>query len=313
MVSPLTSVKKPPTASLPFGSALSDLTWLLRTGRKDGMYSPVSTLNAARYGCATAPLPLALRCTVVKLPPTYMTPFISAKAETSLLPSTDSGPAPRPVTPQTVALAKLSARIRPSDSGVPASAIGEKMSEDNSCGRKYTCVNGRGLMESSSGAHTYVSAVFVPRASRPKPKPYCQPCRRLVVVSIRSRRVPDPNASVTPPVPVTPPMFQFATRCWLSNCQVQSTRGDSKVKVDSCQALPSAAVARRRRIPSGRELTALPSRRASIVLEESWRGANAACPVTVERTSAGVPHPSFVKAQPSRPRPMSTQPPPLVS
>ncbi len=45
---PLTVVNSPPTASLPFGRALSALTLPLNVGRNVGTKAPVATSNAAR-------------------------------------------------------------------------------------------------------------------------------------------------------------------------------------------------------------------------------------------------------------------------
>ena len=71
-------------------------------------------------------------------------------------------------------------------------------------------------------------------------------------------------------------------------------------------------MARSRRMPSTSVLRFEPLRSASMVWVSSAAGANAATPSGELRTVAGLPWPFGLKVQPSRPRPMRTQPPPLV-
>src|SRR6476646_1891034 len=80
----------------------------------------------------------------------------------------------------------------------------------------------------------------------------------------------------------------------------------------SCQVVPAMFVARRRRRPSGRLSMRAPLRRPSTIGVERVAGAKAPVPVTVVRTVDGDPWPQYGNVQPSRPRPISTQPPPSV-
>ena len=84
-----------------------------------------------------------MRWTLVKLPPTKTFPPLSAKAETSLLPSIEEGPAPSPAVPQGCGSAKLSAEACPVVASVPESGIAENRSSLMSCGRRNTWVKGR--------------------------------------------------------------------------------------------------------------------------------------------------------------------------
>ena len=129
----------------------------------------------------------------------------------------------------------------------------------------------------------------VPREAVPKPKPLAQPWVAPVAVCTRVSAVPVPKLLVVPPVPDDAPIVHCATRCWLSNIHDHSFRGDASVNVASCQVEPSAAVARRSRMPSVIDVTACPFKRASMVFPDSWRGAKASGPVMASRTWAAVP------------------------
>src|SRR3546814_18432583 len=76
----------------------------------------------------------------------------------------------------------------------------------------------------------------------------------------------------------------------------------------SCQDVPLALAARRRRTPPSRSFTEVPPRRASIVSPCSVAGEKALGPVGTSTICSGVPCPAWSHVQPLRPRPTRTHP-----
>jgi hypothetical protein len=96
-------------------------------------------------------------------------------------------------------------------------------------------------------------------------------------------------------------------------CRAQVQVGVVEKRRTSWVREPSAVVERVTRIPSGSEERGVPLRRPVTVETGSAAGEKAPVPEVVSRIEAGLPWPRSWKFQPSRPRPTSTQPPPLVS
>ncbi len=159
--------------------------------------------------------------------------------------------------------------------------------------------------------HKYDPVEASPSTCDPYAKPLPTHFPDCMVSVFRCRNALSPEIDKDVPFTAGPPSNRAFAGCRARNVHTQRSR-DVNARRTSCHDVPPTSLARRRRMPSARASTRAPFNKPSIVREGSCWAAKAAGPLTLARTLAASPRPSYSSRHPSRPRPTSTQPPPSV-